>query len=205
MKYKSLIPDLPEWCWKENSDRSGKVNQITSYYKTLNFLNSGGDANKEDEEGRTLIFDECRKGFTEVVDLLLEAGADIEFKYGKWDETPICWVGAWNDTPDTMQLMVDRGADFNHQMTYGHTPLLTMIKHSCWDCAEVLFNAGADPRLNTMQDETAFSAALNVKNPPEQLLRMIAVWQGQDLKSGHDGLPEGVERERLGGRRGGSL
>lgn len=199
MKYKSILPELPEWCWKENSDRNGKVIQITSYYKTLNFLNSGGDANKEDEEGCTQIFYECRKGFTEVVNLLLDAKADIEFKYGEDDETPICWVGAWSDTPDTMRLMVDRGADFNHQMTYGHTPLFNMIKRSYWDCAEVLFNAGADPRLNTMQDETAFSAALKVKNPPEQLLRMIAVWQGQDLIIGHGGLPEAPVRGRLGG------
>lgn len=191
----AMIKNLPEWCWQLNEYGTS---QIVVYHNTLERLEKSLDADFADEEGYTPLYNACRAGFDEVIKLLLDYGADIEYKNSEYDLTPIFLVGLDHDRPTTMQLMIDRGADLNHQSTYGETPLLIMIDQEHWDCAEVLFNAGADPHLNTMNGKTALSVALKVKNPPDILLRMIAKWQGEDLKVGYD-LPTQEELGR-GGR-----
>ena len=46
---------------------------------------------------------------------------------------------------ETAQLLIDRGADFDHENEEGSTPLILAAYGGDWDMTDLLLNAGADP------------------------------------------------------------
>jgi ankyrin repeat protein len=71
---------------------------------------------------RTSLYDAARGGSTEVVTLLLAAGADVNMRSGPYDGTPL-HAAVLRGHLDVVNLLITHGADVNLVDTMGGTPL----------------------------------------------------------------------------------
>jgi len=69
-----------------------------------NFLLAGMDPNVTDEKGNTALISTAKEGHLEIVELLLEKGADIEGRDSKFGGTPLIWAAIRGQT-DTVKLL----------------------------------------------------------------------------------------------------
>ena len=128
--------------------------------------------------GDTPLHWPAHNGYTEIVEILIDAGADIEAdEINCYGGKPLHWAS--ESEPKTVQLLLDRGAavDARNVMEnsdfYGFTPLL-MNASQRDDCAEVtamLLNAGADVDAQDAKGRTALQLAIerNLVRIPEVL------------------------------------
>ncbi len=96
-------------------------------------------------------------GHTEVVRLLLAAGADPNFVLDDGELPPLCNVGSWLDDVEIVRLLLAAGADVNTEMGW-HSPLGYAARD--WDAHEepleavrLLLAAGADPNASGGHDD----------------------------------------------------
>lgn len=89
--------------------------------------------------------------YTEIVSMLLDAGANIEAdETGCYGGKPLHWAS--EHAPGAVRLLLDRGADVNSRNRkadsefYGMTPLIMNAtqKDDCSEVTELLISAGAD-------------------------------------------------------------
>ena len=93
----------------------------------------------------------CHNGHTEIVTMLLDAGADIEAdEINCYGGKPLHWAS--EHEPHIVKLLLERGANVNsvnrraESDFFGITPLLmnTLMTDDCADATELLLAAGAD-------------------------------------------------------------
>ncbi|KAF5271907.1 hypothetical protein FQR65_LT05054 [Abscondita terminalis] len=136
-----------------------------------------GNVNQEDELGRTPLHYAAMNGNTELVEYLLNSGADTECKffyhqstfrspkgdYNKWNKlyTMFPPPDGWGRTPlhaavkeghlEVVRLLIKRNANVNAQDEAGVTPLLlagaSKNNSTFEDIVELLVNGGADVNL----------------------------------------------------------
>lgn len=107
------------------------------------------------------LADAAWAGDVDTVNALLNQGADINIKaHDDW--TPL-HAAAENQEPETLRLLVERGANLNVQTEYGQsTPLMIALDQLLWqsdadkeiaaEIVRVLLDAGAD--AETLKDRT---------------------------------------------------
>ena len=116
--------------------------------------------------GDTPLHWPAHNGYTEIVELLLDAGAAIEAdEINCYGGKPLHWAS--EHEPATTELLLRRGADVNSRNVradsemFGFTPLI-MNARQRQDCAEVtqlLLDAGADRSLVDAKGKTALDEA----------------------------------------------
>ncbi len=89
------------------------------------------------------------KGHTDVVKLLVEAGADANKADAKGD-TPL-YMASQNNHTDIVKLLLGAGADVNKDMNNGVTPLYIASQNNHTDIVKLLLGAGAD--VNKAMDD----------------------------------------------------
>lgn len=84
-------------------------------------------------------------GYTEIVELLLDHGADINAicYENNHEMTPAIVLAAWEGGIEVMKVLLDRGADPNARSSNGVTPLSTAMKHLKEDRVNLLMLYGA--------------------------------------------------------------
>lgn len=81
-------------------------------------------------------------GFTEMVNLLLDSGADINDKSGKFDTTPL-HVASDRGHLETVNLLLERGALVDEPDSIGYTPIFLACESGHIEVVQRLIEAGA--------------------------------------------------------------
>ncbi len=113
--------------------------------------NHVGDVSKD-----TPLMRAVRQGHENCVDLLLEAGADVNAGY----RCPPLALAAMKGGKDCVDLLLKAGADVNRAEKNGRTPIVTAAINGDKDCADLLLKAGADVNQSGKYGWTPLVAAV---------------------------------------------
>jgi putative CocE/NonD family hydrolase len=144
-------------------------------------ISKGADINIKDDSGTTALHIAARKGYREIVELLLASGADVNSR-GPYNTTPA--ELAWHKYEDVFKLLVAKGADIsplhlavdtgklstvkgliqegadlNRRTPYGTTPLDIAARKGLKDIAELLIDNGAHVDAKDNWDWTPLHSA----------------------------------------------
>ena len=125
MAYGDINAELVEATYAGNTAR---VEQL---------LKQGADVNSEQKNGWTVLMDAAKEGHTEIVKVLIVAGADMT-KYG---DTALMFALGHTETASAL---IEAGADVNAKHEDGFTPLLLAARGGQAEMVRVLIEAGAD-------------------------------------------------------------
>ena len=121
--------------------------------------------------GDTPLHWPCHNGYHEIVNLLIENGADIEADEINWiGGKPLHWAS--EHAPSTTKILLDHGAMVNSRNErvgspcYGRTPLIhnATQRDDCSEITEMLLSAGADASAIDEEGKTALQWAQEKKN-----------------------------------------
>lgn len=92
---------------------------------------------------------------TEVIELLVGAGADIDYVSpgGKNSGTPLMMAAKKHDGRDTVAQLLSLGAGVNATDQFGRTALWMAARYGRLDTIELLLAHGADPTLESTDDK----------------------------------------------------
>src|SRR3989442_1200196 len=97
-------------------NKDGNIDFIYGYKKIMEFLPTIGtdtDMNGKNEEGNTVLMWATKKGYKDIVELLLAKGANVHIRDND-DFTALMWA-AWNGNKDIVELLLANGADINEK------------------------------------------------------------------------------------------
>jgi ankyrin repeat protein len=88
----------------------------------------------------------------ETIEILLDAGADIEYlaKGGKNSGRPLMMAAKKYEGTATVKLLVARGADVNGADQYGRTALIVAARYGRLETVRYLLENGADPNAESL-------------------------------------------------------
>jgi len=118
----------------------------------------GADVAVSDEGDWLPLGAAARQGHREVVELLMDAGADLETGYLGW--TPLN-VAANSGHVDVVRYLLDKGADMEHRSESGWTPLKSAACNGHTATVTLLLQRGADVRAAADRGWTALHSAAN--------------------------------------------
>jgi len=111
-------------------------------------------------DGWTALHLAAAFGTPEAVQLLLSKGAKVDaVSNNPQSNQPLHAALALSRNPETIQLLLQAGADPNARQTAGFTALFSVAAANRRDLAEILIAAGADPALTNTFGQSAASYA----------------------------------------------
>ena len=123
-------------------------------------IDHGADVNAINKDNETALLIACMHGKIDAINVLLEAGADtnITETYGH-----TCLHKAVNANCDeqTVQAIIDHGADVNATNKDNETALLIACMNGETDAINVLLEAGADTNITETDGHTCLHIAVN--------------------------------------------
>lgn len=123
-----------------------------------NAIKSGVDINGMEEEGRTALMLASFNGHSEIVLVLVDAGAVIDRRDGM-GRTALLYA-ATGPFPETVRILLDKGAEPNVVDSDEHfSPLMHAAAEGNLDVVKILLEAGANPSLKDVDGDNAASFA----------------------------------------------
>ncbi|CAM6116455.1 unnamed protein product [Calypogeia fissa] len=116
-------------------------------------------------EGQTPLHVAAMRGYSELVDVMLEyPEADVEV-LDKDGDTPIVFAVA-SGTPECLKALIKRGADVNARLKDGLGPAVAHVCafHGQPDCMRELLTAGANPNSVDDEGETVLHRAITKRH-----------------------------------------
>ena len=122
-------------------------------------ISYGANVNARNHNGHTSLGVACGCGFDDIVEVLLNHGADMYLfiPQGPNKLNPLI-IACMNGNVSTVKLLLDRGADINY-MCDGCTPLLTACQHGDIRIARYLLKRGADANASSPYGSTPLMLA----------------------------------------------
>lgn len=125
----------------------------------IDLLRSGADANRRGPEGLTPLMIACGLGQSQMVDLLLTAGADVLAVEPRMGATAL-HKGAQSGNADVIGLLLDHGAFIDQQSpVLGNTPLMDAVLHKHGEAVRLLLDRGARTTIRNHWQQTALDLA----------------------------------------------
>lgn len=111
------------------------------------FIRNGGNVN-EKYDGKSLLhfaIDNCGKNYFEVIELLINNGADINSNQSNYKEIPLHRACARiRPRMDIIKLLLERGSEVNTENITGKTPIFYCNFNFSVELLNLLLNNGAD-------------------------------------------------------------
>jgi hypothetical protein len=125
--------------------------------------------------GYTALTCACEKGYSEMVECLLAAGADKE-KADKGGWTPLIYAVSGGHV-EVVRLLLSAGADTDKADRYGYTPLIEAVEGGHVEVVRLLLSAGADKEKPDRHDWTDSLTWTTQRTQREEITKLL---QGND-------------------------
>ena len=135
-------------------------------------IDHGARVNAVNKDGATPLLLACSRAQMESVRLLLKANADLDITYADGDSCLHAAI-AGDCSKETVQEIIDYGADVNGVNKRGRTALLFSCFYRQMDSVKVLLAAGADPTIADEEGFTCLYAAVDGRCNTETLQALI--------------------------------
>lgn len=154
--------------YAEKKDNINRIKEIMTLFKKAGY-DINGFVNDDSD---TLLNYNCKYGFKELIDLLLQSGADVNIA-NRFGETPlmrICKKDS-SEMENLQVIMLENGADVTAKDQNGHTALHYAAKNgshsAAKNMAEMLFEFGkVDVGAVSNEGKTALDIAAEADNEP---------------------------------------
>lgn len=134
-------------------------------------ISKGVNLDVMNKVGQTAIGRAAYFGHLEVVKALLNSRVDVNLTDEKYELSPLISAAAGGN-PEIGQLLIDQGAELDHQEGIsGFTPLMMATAYRQVEFVQMLLEAGANPYIKTMEGMTLSDMVGYANNP--QIAEMI--------------------------------
>ena len=133
-------------------------------------LNSGIDVNSKTLQGVPLLCVATRNDSKEMLELLLEKGADINEVSEDRGYSPVM-DAVWRKNYEIAKLLIDHGADLSTMSSDGQSILVLAVGNGNSKIVKLLLNSGADPYVKDSMGMSARDYASLFKN--EELMKLM--------------------------------
>ena len=153
------------------------------------FLAQDARVDDRDMSGLTPLHWAAWYGNTDVVELLLDKGADIHSKWRRNGMTSLHYAAAYGQN-EAVELLIARGADVNARNKYGGTPLsATTTGRGKWkEVVELLIANGALVNTKNRGGLTPLHSAV-INGQPEVLELLLSMGADDSAKDGAGKTP----------------
>jgi WD40 repeat protein/ankyrin repeat protein len=124
------------------------------------FITGGADPNTRDRRGRTLLSAAAAGDHVGVMEQLIAAGADIEAGNDKKYGMTALMYGAISDSPDSVVLLLDAGAEIAKKDASGNTALMYACEYRKPETAAALIDRGAGVNITDTSLKTPLMHAV---------------------------------------------
>jgi ankyrin repeat protein len=129
------------------------------------FLTAGMSPEVKDKEGVTPLTAATYAGSAGVVEFLLQHGAEVNFREGKFGGTALIYA-ARNGHVKLITMLLDKGANPEIGDTQeGRTALLWAVRHNYPAAVKALLGKGANPNVKDKYGRTALATACIYAKP----------------------------------------
>ncbi|KAF3312792.1 hypothetical protein TWF173_006825 [Orbilia oligospora] len=145
---------------------------LAAYFGARNIVDLpiyDGSLDVKDSHHQTPILLASRYGNEDVVEVLLERGAEVE-SGDKFGWTPLLWA-AKNGHEAIVEKILDRGAQVDSKDTYGMTPLHWAAWEGHEAVASILLERGADIEMETAKGGKPLAIA--IESNSEAIVRLL--------------------------------
>lgn len=158
---------MSEWLTIENSlKKAESLEQMVQIIKANPTLLNVAFIRPDDVEKNTLLHLAVEQGKTDLVRVLLKAGAPVDLS-NSWGYTPLM-IAVIANYPLIVQELLAHGADVNKQKGDGQTALMLATVGKNLPVIKVLLrHKKINPLLQNIAFVNAFDLALRTKAPPE--------------------------------------
>ena len=146
-----------------DDDRAKTVKILLDYKADVNIQNN--------ENGSTALMIASRFGYSTIVKMLLEHGADVNEKDNNGSTALI--LSVINDNVETVKMLLDNKADVNIQSNSGSTALIYAADsddESSEKIVKMLLDHGADVHIKNNRNKKAIDFTYNTRNDGKKML-----------------------------------
>ena len=140
-------------------------------------LKNGADVNVFDFGGRNALFYASERGYTGILKLLLEAGANVKAVDSDSERYSLI-AAASKGHEECVKILLQAGADVNVTDHKRDTALTVAARYGCDKCLKLLLQAGADVNINDHGNCLALTFA--VQNGRDTCLKLL-IQAGADI------------------------
>ncbi|RDU70271.1 ankyrin repeat domain-containing protein [Helicobacter brantae] len=127
-------------------------------------ISMGADLNVR-WRGMTPLYNACRSGWGDVVELMIKKGADVDAE--SYGETPLLKVaGRKVNDVNLARILINNDADVNAKDANGNTPLYLAILNKNSAMIKLLLDNGADMYIKNKRGDTPARYILSQKSMP---------------------------------------
>ncbi|KAI1061024.1 hypothetical protein LB507_010091 [Fusarium sp. FIESC RH6] len=140
----------------------GRALQAAVHYRNDDvvdiLLEHGADPNLGGGDNKYPIIAAAKKREDDIFKKLIEAKADVNVVGGEDDTTPLV-EAAFYLSKESLQLVLDAGADINHKDIYGNTALMLAAGRGESESVKLLLERGADVLIVDQEGDNALQKA----------------------------------------------